>query len=228
MCGRFFIKDNDIHRAILDTFALSDDSSSAANHTTANRPTHTPTSPASEPQQQALEITQQTQPTDVCPGQTVSVITAKHTTTSSNEPTALRVRWGIKPGWSSRTIINARAETVTEKPTFRLAFSNNRCVVPISGWYEWQQSETKKQRYRFSEPTDQPLWMAAIYYLHAPVPELVTLTTTPTRECAAIHDRMPLLIAPQDLDGWLFGDPEVASTALDKKAPNTCYFIHPE
>lgn len=122
-------------------------------------------------------------------------------------PRQLSARWGIQPQWSKRLLINAQAETVAQKPIFRQAFNDRRCVVPCSGWYEWRdEGSSNKQRYLFEHAERQPLYMAAIWYPNLPGkerPQIVTLTTAPNARCAEYHQRMPVLILPPDVESWL-------------------------
>jgi len=136
---------------------------------------------------------------DLCPTQTASTVTF------NNGMCQLDTTWGIKPSWSKKLLINAQSETVADKPTFKRAFTENRCVVPCSGWYEWSNIAGEgKQKYLFDNESASPLYMAGIYYsqLEAP-PELVTLTTRPTALCLQYHHRMPLLIPETAIEDWL-------------------------
>lgn len=112
------------------------------------------------------------------------------------------VRWGIQPSWAKRLIINAQAESVAEKPTFKRAFQLHRCVIPCSGWYEWQ----AKAKYLFQAPDQAPLYMAGIYYdasANDETPRLVTLTTKADEQCIVYHHRMPLLVQETQVRDWL-------------------------
>lgn len=146
---------------------------------------------------------------DLRPTQEVQVVSAAGAGVQQ-----LPTHWGIKPGWATRLLINAQAETVASKPTFKRAFAEHRCLVPCSGWYEWQQLEgqSRKTKFLFHEAAGQPLYMAGIYYPHADGAQLVTLTTAPTEQCAAYHHRMPLLIRPAEAQFWLH-------SRADKLAP---------
>lgn len=121
--------------------------------------------------------------------------------------------WGIRPSWAKRPLINAAAETVAEKKTFKQAFAARRCVVPCSGWYEWRnEGGARKQRYAFVPSSGNGFLMAAIWYpgdadKPQAAPELVTLTTEPTPYCADYHHRMPLLVPPENLQEWLQDEP---------------------
>lgn len=136
------------------------------------------------------------------------------------------VKWGLVPSWAKDTsigsrLINARMETVAEKPAFRKAFATRRCILPADGYYEWYETEQKlkgkpvKQPY-FIHPADGGvLAMAGLYEIWrdktVPDPEkdeawlwtCTVLTTTATDELGRIHDRMPLLVEKERYDAWL-------------------------
>jgi putative SOS response-associated peptidase YedK len=134
---------------------------------------------------------------DLCPTQQVSAIGK-----AQNKVSQVNFSWGIKPDWATRMIINAQAETVSVKPTFRQAFSLNRVVVPVSGWYEWTNKENGgKQKWLFESEVDDALYMAAIAYEDHR--SLVTITTKPSSQYACYHHRMPLLIAPNMVKTWI-------------------------
>ncbi|WED23527.1 SOS response-associated peptidase [Vibrio sp. JC009] len=118
--------------------------------------------------------------------------------------------WGIKPDWAKRIIINAQAETVAVKPTFKAAFHNSRVIVPCSGWYEWKGEKGNKQKYLFANPDERPLFMAGI----ALGDKLVTLTTSPNPQYEEYHHRMPLLLPDDVLELWVFGDATKISSLL--------------
>ncbi|CCN69274.1 conserved hypothetical protein [Vibrio nigripulchritudo SFn118] len=120
--------------------------------------------------------------------------------------------WGIKPHWTKRVIINAQAETVASKLTFKQAFETSRVVVPCSGWYEWTLQNEGKQKYLFHSPSDEPLYMAAIALesMH----KVVTLTTKPDQGYVRYHHRMPMLIPLSEVTRWLFTSPSDAKDLL--------------
>jgi len=138
------------------------------------------------------------------------------------------LRWGLVPSWSkdpsgAARMINARVETVAEKPAYRKAFAARRCVLPALGYYEWR-AETEaggsvKQPY-FLHPEASPLLsMAGIYeFWKGPDGWLATasvITTSATDETGWIHDRMPMAVT--DVDAWLdpgLQDPEAALSLL--------------
>lgn len=139
---------------------------------------------------------------DLCPSQEVACIA-----NSGNELSQLNATWGIKPSWSKKLLINAQAETVDSKPTFRKAFQNRRCVIPCSGWYEWcSNNGSGKRKYLFELEEEQTIYMAGIWFEPTDregLPQLVTLTTEPTPECASYHHRMPLVLPDGAVRDWV-------------------------
>ncbi|MGP7732917.1 SOS response-associated peptidase [Oceanimonas smirnovii] len=123
----------------------------------------------------------------------------------------LNAHWGIKPSWASHLLINAKAETVATKKTFAKAFAERRCLVPMSGWYEWRdEGGPRKAKYLFQAEDGSEFYMAGIWYPAQPEeasPALVTLTAQPDELCAIYHDRMPLLISPKEINSWLDSKP---------------------
>ncbi|MFB4158790.1 SOS response-associated peptidase [Geomicrobium sp. JSM 1781026] len=122
------------------------------------------------------------------------------------------VRWGLIPSWakeqkSSRPLINARAETVTEKPSFRQSFQRRRCIIPASGFYEWQTKNKKKQPFHIQLKNGDPLAFAGIWDTWSNDTEQMTscaiITTEANELVADIHERMPVILSPADFDRWL-------------------------
>lgn len=107
-------------------------------------------------------------------------------------------RWGI-PGWRGGLMINARAETVCEKPMFRRSMAAQRCVIPASGYYEW---DAGKHKYFFQLP-GKPIYLAGIYDNIEGVNCFVVLTTAPNETIQDIHDRMPLILSHEQVRLWL-------------------------
>lgn len=153
---------------------------------------------------------------DLRPTQTVATLVSR-----DGQYHQLDTKWGITPHWSQRPIINAQAETVSSKRTFQNAFNSARCLVPCMGWYEWlDEGGSRKQRYSFTDPAGNPLFMAGIYFDNPDGAQLVTLTTVPSAAAAAIHHRMPLIIGQTDIGQWL-GAPEdqVMALLMSAQAP---------
>ncbi len=126
------------------------------------------------------------------------------------------LRWGLIPSWAKdpaigNRLINARAETVGEKPSFRAAFKRRRCLIMADGFYEWQQQasrKTKQPHYIFLKG-HQPFAFAGLWeHWSDPVSggELQTctiLTTAPNELMEPIHNRMPVILPPADYAAWL-------------------------
>ncbi len=129
------------------------------------------------------------------------------------------VRWGLVPSWAKdpkvgARFINARRETVRDKPAFRAAYARRRCLVPADGYYEWQRQDGGKQPYFLSfADADAPLAMAGLYEVWRS-PEgsylwtCTVLTTEAADELGHIHDRTPLLVPQQAWPTWLAPDIE--------------------
>jgi putative SOS response-associated peptidase YedK len=131
------------------------------------------------------------------------------------------MHWGLIPGWSKQPdaggrLINARAETVAEKPAFRTSFQRRRCLVPADGYYEWVAAGKKKQPYWIHRADEQPFAFAGLWDQWRPEAgePLVSCTIVTTDANAAtreIHDRMPVILDPADYDLWL--DPTLSDSA---------------
>lgn len=123
------------------------------------------------------------------------------------------MQWGLIPSWAKdpkigNKLINARGETVSEKPSFRAAFKRRRCLIPANGFYEWQRTEGKKQPYYFYLAENQPFAFAGLWehWQDASGSEIHTctiITTTANDLMEPIHDRMPVILEPEDYDQWL-------------------------
>lgn len=123
------------------------------------------------------------------------------------------LRWGLIPSWSKdpaigARLINARAETVAEKPSFRSAFRHRRCLIPADGFYEWQRQNGQKQPFYFHLQDHQPFAFAGLWeQWQSPEGEAVetcTILTTEANELLEpVHDRMPVILPPDDYDTWL-------------------------
>ncbi len=124
------------------------------------------------------------------------------------------LRWGLIPSWASdpaigNKLINARAETVDEKPSFKEAFKKRRCLVLADGFYEWQKlSGGKKQPMKFTLKTGKPFAFAGLWESWKnPDGDIVRtftiITTTPNELVATVHDRMPVILRPELESVWL-------------------------
>jgi putative SOS response-associated peptidase YedK len=170
-----------------------------------------------EPPEQALPPSYNVAPTDP-----VYVVLERHDVRRLQV-----VRWGLIPSWAKEAkvgarFINARRETVREKPAFRAAFARRRCLVPADGYYEWQSAAGRKQPYFLVARDRSPLAMAGLYEIwKAPDEALVwtctILTTEAADELGHVHDRTPLLVPRADWGRWL--DPAVAEPGDDLLVP---------
>ena len=123
------------------------------------------------------------------------------------------VRWGLIPSWVKdprhfTLLINARGETVAEKPAFRNAMKRRRCLFPANGFYEWKSDGARKRPYFIRPRVDGPIAFAGLWetWMGPNGEEVETaciITTTANRTLAPIHDRMPVVIAPDGFDLWL-------------------------
>jgi putative SOS response-associated peptidase YedK len=132
------------------------------------------------------------------------------------------VRWGLIPSWAKdpsigHKLINARCESVHEKPAFRTAFKFRRCLVPTDGYYDWKKTGKTRQPYLFRMADGSPYAFAGLWEKwkspEGEIAESCTIITTPANELvASVHDRMPAILKPEDYDTWLdpsLKDPEV-------------------
>lgn len=132
------------------------------------------------------------------------------------------LRWGLVPAWSAGpqsrfSMINARAETVAEKPAYRNAFRYRRCVLPASGFYEWRAAgKAPKQPFVIRRRDQQPLLLAGLWEDWSDshgnaLSSCSIIVTNANSAIASIHQRMPVLLQQDDLARWL--DPKIQHTA---------------
>ncbi len=124
-----------------------------------------------------------------------------------------QIRWGLIPSWAKDAsigykMINARAETVATKPSFRDALKKRRCLIPADGFYEWQKNGTTKTPFCFTMADDSAFAFAGLWeQWKSPAGQLVEtcsiITTTPNALCADVHDRMPVILFEDTYDLWL-------------------------
>ena len=141
------------------------------------------------------------------------------------------MRWGLVPRWWSKPLkelrvatFNARAETLKAKPFFRDAFKRSRCLIPVSGYYEWQNTQGGKQPWYFTARDGSPaLTVAGLWdewknrETGEPLRSRTMIITEPNDLVAAVHDRMPVLLTEQQFQPWLTGE---AGLEYLKPAPN--------
>ncbi|QGQ96141.1 SOS response-associated peptidase [Paenibacillus psychroresistens] len=145
---------------------------------------------------------------NVAPGQLVMAVI------SDGEKNRLgELKWGLIPNWApdekmSYKMINARADTVAEKPAFRTSFQRKRCLIPADSFYEWKKIGTDKQPMRIMFKDEGIFSMAGLYDTWtAPdgnkISTCTIITTTPNELMADIHDRMPVILRREDEQIWL-------------------------
>jgi putative SOS response-associated peptidase YedK len=143
---------------------------------------------------------------DIRPSQLAPVVKMGHE--------AAMMRWGLIPFWSKdptigQKMINARAEGLDQKPSFRKPLVSSRCLVPATGFYEWQPTPKGKIKYGFNVVGDELFGLAGLYdSWKDPVSgerreTFTIITTTPNGVVAPVHNRMPVILKPQDEEIWL-------------------------
>lgn len=162
---------------------------------------------------------------NVAPTQPVPVVSFEH-----GDRHFRLMRWGLLPSWvkdpkAFSLVINARAETVLDKPAFRNAIRYRRCLVPADGYYEWQVSGARKQPYYIHPRDGGPMGFAGLYETwsgpNGEELDTVAIVTAPANdEMSHLHARVPVVIAPHDHARWLDGNAmDAAEAASLLKAP---------
>ena len=141
---------------------------------------------------------------NIAPGQNVLTIL------DSQTPALARMLlWGLIPSWSKepKGFINARAETLETKPSFRESFQRRRCLIPADGFYEWKRTGRSKQPYYFQMNDEAPFAFAGIWDRWQRDGKLIVscaiITTTANELLASVHDRMPVILPSSSHAAWL-------------------------
>jgi putative SOS response-associated peptidase YedK len=148
---------------------------------------------------------------NISPGQQIAAVLR-----TDDQNSLVDFRWGLIPSWAKAPSIgnrmfNARAETITEKPSFKDAFQKRRCLIPADGFYEWQKIGRIKKPLRFSLKSGEPFGLAGLYETWVspekkPIHTCTIITTKPNDLLRPIHDRMPVIL-PKELEtAWI--DPD--------------------
>lgn len=135
------------------------------------------------------------------------------------------LRWGLVPSWAKdpsigNRMINARAETVAEKPSFRAAYSRRRCLVLADGFYEWHKEGTGKTPYFISHVDGTPLAFAGLWEhwqdkeSDATLESATLITTAANEFMTPLHDRMPITLDPARADVWMSGGDDTIQSAV--------------
>jgi putative SOS response-associated peptidase YedK len=134
-------------------------------------------------------------------------------------------KWGLVPVWAKdpaigNKLINARGETVAEKPSFRSAFKSRRCLVPADGFYEWEKVGKGKQPWRFVRKDRKPFLFAGLWERWRPdqaadwLVSFTIITTTPNHVAEAVHERMPVILGEDTARTWI--DPKADREQLQE------------
>ena len=154
-----------------------------------------------------VEREQKTKTGEIYPTNVIPVITKDGDNTKVH-----LYKWGFPSFKGNGLIINARAETIEEKPMFRKAFQTKRCLVPSHGFYEWNQNADSKQKYHIFLKDQPVMYMAGIYNTYTakdgnPYNAFCIITIAANAIMSTIHSRMPVIIAPEFHDSWLSNAP---------------------
>jgi putative SOS response-associated peptidase YedK len=159
---------------------------------------------------------------DMLPGQKCACVIAEE-----NKMLLHNFQWGFQPRWptqkAAKLLINARAETLSEKPTFKESFRRRRCIIPADGFYEW--SKDKKQ-FCFYLRNRRAFGLAGIYEENnlpaGKENSFVIITTAPNKLIEPLHNRMPVIIPPDKQSLWL------DNTGFDKSQLSSLFIPYPE
>ncbi|MBV5330290.1 MAG: SOS response-associated peptidase [Chlorobium sp.] len=158
---------------------------------------------------------------NVAPTQTAGVVRQADDSTNHYD----QLKWGLVPSWSKdpskgASLINSRSETVAEKPSFRHAIKKNRCIIPVTGFYEWSHTGTEKHPHYIHLSDKSPMALAGIWE-NWKSPDGTTLetfsilTTAANKLISSLHERMPVILMPGAYGLW-----------LDRKLQNPQHFEH--
>lgn len=156
---------------------------------------------------------------NIPPGQKILAIVQL----GDNSHKGVYLHWGLVPSWAkdakiSGHLINARAETLSEKPSFRAALKKRRCLIPATGFFEWQQTTPGKQAYHIHQP-DNALFAFAGLWEHwqnngVTIYSCTIITTAANKMMQAIHKRMPVIIPRTAYSTWLNNE----NTSLERES----------
>ena len=157
---------------------------------------------------------------DVCPSQASVVIHgSRENGTRERAIGASEMVWGFSNPVRKGLIINARAETAREKVTFAESIARRRCVIPASGFYEWDQHKAK---FRFTSMDGGLLLFAGFYREEQGVPRYTILTTEANGSMIKVHDRMPVMIGRNEIRPWIEDDTRLSDFLSREQVPLAC------
>ena len=159
---------------------------------------------------------------NIAPTQTVPVVRRDDAAPSGRE--LAQLAWGLVPSWAKdptmgARMINARAETVAEKPSFRSAYRRRRCLVPADGFYEWKKENGGKQPYRIAFADNRPFAFAGLWEHWqgrdgSEIESFTIITTEANDQLRPIHHRMPVILDPGAYGAWLEVDNDDGAALL--------------
>jgi putative SOS response-associated peptidase YedK len=153
---------------------------------------------------------------NICPTQPVIIVRAP-----GADRELVLMRWGLVPRWAKDVslgsrMINARSETLAEKPAFRDAFRKRRCLVPVTGFFEWRTTANGKQPHLIRRSDLRPFALAGLWESWRSPEDGSTLetftiiTTQANAKLVPLHDRMPVILGPRQIDAWLAPETDAA------------------
>lgn len=141
------------------------------------------------------------------------------------------LRWGLIPFWAKdksigNRMINARAETIAEKPSFRAAYKKRRCLIPADGFYEWRKDAGEKTPWYITTSSDEPFAFAGLWedwtdkQTGESIQSATIVTTAANAFMADLHHRMPVILEPETARAWLQGEPDFVQEFNDALCPS--------
>jgi putative SOS response-associated peptidase YedK len=128
---------------------------------------------------------------------------------------AVEMKWGWQPVWSKQLLINAQAETIEQKPTFKKHLGD-RCLIPADGFYEFSGPVGNKQPIMFTKPNDESFCFAGLWLEEESQKRFIVLTTSPNDSVGKVHNRMPFIVQQSQYAQWLSEDFKTVLSAPDK------------
>ncbi len=147
---------------------------------------------------------------EVCPSEKAPVIIGRKGKLLLDE-----MQWGFPQQDGKGLLINARCEGIDEKKTFGESVRRRRCVIPASGYFEW---DSRKNKVTFNRADHKPVYMAGVYNLVDNAERFVVITTEANESVSNVHDRMPLVLEENEIDMWIYDD-KATEFILNKKSP---------
>jgi len=161
---------------------------------------------------------------NIAPSQSSPVIVGKN-----HSRIVKTMKWGLIPAWAKdksigTKMINARSETLLEKPSFQNLIHHNRCVVIADGYFEWKRESDGSQPFYISHPENKLLPMAGLWATWESstskiIHSYTVITTSPQKEIRHIHNRMPVILNPMSIDEWIFCDITPSNQAITNLVP---------